>query len=366
MVDERAHVTTPDDTTGTSGTASPSVQMMRLLYGSLVTQLVTVVAELGVADLVADRPRPVAELAASTDTDPDALYRVLRTLAGQGVFTEVTARTFGLTPLAATLRTGGSGSLRDYARFCGLPERQRAFAELGYSVRTGHASFEYANGIDWWSHLAANPQHDALFNDVMGYLARRFHTAVIEAYDLSDVCRLVDVGGGHGHLVAAIARRYPGLSAVVFDQPHVVAGAEAVLADAGVGDRVGLVGGDFFDSVPAGGDVYVLSMVLHDWNDVEAAAILSNVRAAMDPAGRILVIDTVIPDGDVAHFGKLMDIVMMVFQTGRERTEAEFAALFESAGLHHAETKATASPSSVIVATPAPPFGAESQFRGSR
>ena len=344
-------MTTPDDTTGTSGTASPSVQMMRLLYGSLVPHLVTVVAELGVADLVADQPRPVAELAASTGTNPDALYRVLRTLAGQGVFTEVAARTFGLTPLAATLRTGGSGSLRDYARYWGLPERQRAFAELGYSVRTGRSSFAHVHGIDWWSHLAANPQQGALFNDVMGYLARQLHAAAIEAYDLSDVRRLVDVGGGHGHLVATIVRRYPGLSAVVFDQPHVVAGAEAVRAE--VGDRVEFVGGDFFDSVPAGGDVYVLSMVLHDWSDVEAAAILGNVRAAMDPAGRILVIDTVIPDGDTAHFGKLMDIVMLVCQTGRERTEAEFVALLESAGLRHIETRATSSPTSVIVATPA-------------
>lgn len=353
MADERAYVTTPNDTTGTSGTAPPSVQMMQLLYGSLVAHLVTVVAELGVADLVADQPRPVEELAGSTGTNPDALYRALRTLAGQGVFTEVTPRTFGLTPLAATLRTGGSGSLRDYARYWGLPERQRAFAELGYSVRTGRSAFAHVHGIDWWSHLAANPQQDALFNDVMGYLARQLHAAAIEAYDLSDVRRLVDVGGGHGHLVATIVRRYPGLSAVVFDQPHVVAGAEVVLAEAGVGDRVELVGGDFFDSVPVGGDAYVLSMILHDWSDVEAAAILGNVRAAMDPTGRILVIDTVIPEGDTAHFGKLMDIVMLACLTGRERTEAEFAALFESAGLRHAETRTTSSPTSVIVATPA-------------
>ncbi len=143
------------------------------------------------------------------------------------------------------------------------------------------------------------------------------------------------------------------MSAVVFDRPHVVAGAEAVLAEAGVGDRVELVSGDFFDSVPAGGDAYVLSMILHDWSDMEAAAILGNVRAAMDPAGRILVIDTVIPDGDTAHFGKLMDIVMLACFTGRERTEAEFAALFESAGLRHCETRTTSSPTSVIVAAPA-------------
>ncbi|HKR50020.1 MAG TPA: methyltransferase, partial [Pseudonocardiaceae bacterium] len=181
-------MTTPNDMTDIPATAPPPVQMMQLLYGSLVPHLVTVV---GVADLVADQPRPVAELAESTGTNPDALYRALRTLAGQGVFTEVTPRTFGPTPLEATLRTGGSGSLRNYARYWGLPEWQRAFAELGYSVRTGRSAFAHVHGIDWWSHLATNPQQDALFNDVMGYLARQLHAAAIEAYDLSDVRRLV-------------------------------------------------------------------------------------------------------------------------------------------------------------------------------
>lgn len=327
--------------------------MMQLLYGSLVTHLVTVVAELGVADLMVDRPRTVEEIAESTGTNPDALYRALRTLASHGVFTEVASRAFGLTPLAATLRTGVPGSLRDYARYWGLPERQRAFTELGYSVRTGRPAFDHVHGMDWWSYLAANPRRSALFNDVMGYLARQMHAAAIEAYDLSDVRRLVDVGGGHGHLVSTILRRYPGMRAVVFDQPHVVAGAEAVLAQAGVSDRVELVSGDFFSAVPAGGDAYVLSMILHDWSDVEAAAILGNVHRAMDPVGKVLVIDTVIPEGDTAHFGKLMDIVMLACFTGRERTKADFATLFESAGLRHIETRTTSSPTSVIVAVPA-------------
>jgi hypothetical protein len=346
-------VTTLNGTTDPQPTTSPPARMMQLLYGSLVTHLVTVVAELGVADLVADQPQLVEDLADATGTNPDALYRVLRTLASQGVFTEVTSRTFGLTPLADTLRTGVSGSLRDYARYCGFPERQRAFAELAYSVRTGRPAFEHVHGIDWWSCLAANPRRAALFNDVMGYLARQLHAAAIEACDLSEVRRLVDVGGGHGHLVSTIVRRYPSMSAVVFDQPHVVAGAEVVLAAGGVADRVELIGGDFFDSVPAGGDTYVLSMILHDWNDEEAVTILSNVHRAMDPAGKILVIDTVIPAGDTAHFGKLMDIVMLACFTGRERTETEFGVLFEAAGLRHCETRTTSSPSSVIIAAPA-------------
>jgi len=347
-------MTTLRDTTDVqTAKVTPSDRMMQLLYGSVVPPLIAMIAELGIADLVADRPRPVEELASVTGTNPDALYRALRTLASQEVFTEVTPRAFGLTPLAETLRAGGPDSLRNYARYFGLPERQRAIAALAYSVRTGRPAFEQIYGMDWWSHLAINPQHNALFNNVMGYLARHLHAAAIEAYDLSHVRRLVDVGGGHGDLVSSIVRRYPSMNAVLFDQPHVVAGAETVLTGAAVADRIELAGGDFFDSVPSGGDVYVLSMILHDWSDIEAATILRNVRQAMDPAGKILVIDTVIPDGNTAHFGKLMDIVMLACFTGRERTEAEFATLFESAGLCHYETRRTSSPTSVIVAVPA-------------
>jgi hypothetical protein len=327
--------------------------MLQMLSGSLVTHLLSVTAELGVADLVCDEPRRVEELARLTKTDPQALYRALRALASRGIFTEVASRTFGLTPLAATLRTGVDGSLRDMARFCGLGEGQRAFAELLYSVRTGRPAFSHLYDADWWSYLAANPEQAALFNNAMGNLARQVHAAALDAYDLSDVRCLTDVGAGQGHLVAAILRRYPDMKAVVFDRPKVVADAANVLADAGVDDRAEQVGGDFFASVPAGGDAYVLSAILHDWNDAEAITILSNVRRAMDPAGKVIVIEAVIPDGDVPHFGKMLDIVMLCLITGRERTEPEFAALFEAAGLRHMETRTTRSPSSVIVAVPA-------------
>jgi ubiquinone/menaquinone biosynthesis C-methylase UbiE len=347
---ERTSVLIPTDTPATT---PAQVQMMQLLYGSLVTHLITVVAELGVADLMADQPCPVEDLAGATGAKPDALYRALRMLASYGVFTEVTPRTFGLTQLGDTLRTGVPGSLRAFARYCGLAERQHALVELAYSVRTGLPAFDHVHGTNWWSYLTANPQHNALFNDAMGYLARQLHAATIETYDLSNVRRLVDVGGGHGHLVSTIIRRYPSINAVVFDQPHVVAGAEEVLTEAGIGDRVEFVGGDFFDSVPTNADAYVLSMILHDWSDTEAVAILRNVRQAMDPAGKILVIDAVIPDGDNAHFGKMLDIIMLACHTGRERTEAEFTSLFEAAGLRHFETRITSSPTSVIVAVPA-------------
>jgi len=340
---------------GSAAQVSPTVRMMQLLYSSLVTQLVAVAAELGLADLVAAEPRPIDELAAATGTLPDPLYRAMRALASQGVFTEVSRRTFGLTPLAATLCTGATGSLRDSARYFGVRARQHAFTELAYSLRTGRSAFDHLHGTDWYSYLAAHPAERGVFADAMGNVARQVHAAAIEAYDLSDVRRLVDVGGGHGHLVATLLRRYSGMRAVVFDRPEVVAGADRVLIEAGVRDRADLLGGDFFAGVPAGADAYVLSWVLMDWDDPESIALLSAIRKAAEPSGKVLVLNSVLPEGDAPHPGKLTDIVMLALLHGRERTEAEFVALFEAAGLCHVETRPTSSPTSVLVAAPPRP-----------
>jgi predicted O-methyltransferase YrrM len=277
----------------------------------------------------------------------------MRALAGMNVFTELAPDTFGLTPLAATLRSGAPGSLRQLARFEGMPVRMRAFDELIYSVRSGRPAFPRVHGTDWWSYLAAVPEHAALFNDAMGDLSRQVHAAAVEACDLSGVRRLVDIGGGHGHLVATILGRYPEMSAVVFDRPEVVAGAANVLAEAEVGDRATVVGGNFFAAVPAGADAYLMSMILHDWDDQDAVRILRNVRTAMPPDGRVIVVDAVLPESGAAHPGRLGDIIMLALHPGRERSEAEFAALLEAAGLRHVETKVASAMTGLLVAVPA-------------
>lgn len=325
-------------------------RILQMCFASLLTQLIGVAAELAVADLLAQGPRPVDELAARTGTQPDGLYRVLRALAGQGIFTEVAPRTFGLTPAAAVLRQDVPGSMRDLARYFGMPARNHAFVELLHAVRTGEPAFDHVHGTDYWTYLADHPGDAAIFDNAMGNLARQVHAVALSACDLSDTRLLVDVGGGHGHLTAALLDRYRQLRAVVFDLPHVVAGAETVLADAGVADRADIAAGDFFTAVPEGGDSYVLSMILHDWDDARAIAILANVRRAMDPGGKVIVVDAILPDGDHPHLGKLLDIVMLTVLPGRERTEAEFAALFQAAGLRHVETRAPSSPTSVLVA----------------
>ncbi|MFC4146065.1 methyltransferase [Micromonospora mangrovi] len=333
-------------------TGSAHERMMRLLHAPVITQALAVAAELRLADLVAEGPRDVKDLADASGTDPGALHRVLRALAAEGVFTETAAGTFAATPLSDTLR-GGADSLRDWARLWGLPERNAALGALRHSVRTGQPSFPHLYGTSWWTHLATHPEQAAIFAGAMGDLSRRLHAATLDAYDLSDVSLVVDVGGGHGHLVAELLRRHPRLRAVLLDQPAVVARAAAVLGPAGVADRAETVGGDFFTAVPPGADVYLMSMILHDWDDERAATLLGAVRRAMRDDSVLLVVDAIVPAGDVPHDGKIRDLIMLTLHPGRERTEAEFAALFAGSGLRLTETREVGASTGLLVARPA-------------
>jgi hypothetical protein len=326
--------------------------MLELMYGSVLAYLVSSVAELGVADLLDGGPRSVDDLAAGTGTDPDGLYRALRALSAASVFAEVAPRRFALTPLAATLRSGVAGSIRDHARNWGLPEYQRALAGLTHALRTGQPSFDHVFGTDWWSYLAEHPEPAESFNRAMGSRANQVAVAAVESSDLSDVRWLVDVGGGHGQLAVALLNRYADLTVTVFDRPGVVDGAGRLLAAAGHADRGRTAGGDFFDAVPAGADAYVLSSVLHDWDDAAATAILRAVRAAAGPASRVLVLEIVLAAERPALVGTLLDVLMLALVGGRERTEAEFRALLAGAELRLVRTAPTASPVSMLVAVP--------------
>lgn len=330
------------DVTPTStdiGDASAMARVLSLLYAGLSSQLVAAAAELRLADLLAAGPRHVADLAEHTGTDEDALYRALRALAASGIFTETTPRTFASTPMGAVLRSDVPQSLRDMARLVGSPQTHRTLAELEYSLRSGEPSFQRAHGTDWWSHLAENPEFAAVFYGAMGEMSRQVHASVIGSPELEGARTVVDVGGGHGHLLALLLRSYPDMTGVVLDLPEVEDHAVAVLDRAGVAARSSFVAGDFFAAVPGGGDVYLLSWILHDWSDDECVSILTQVRRALKPAGRLLVIDTVIPDGNAPHLGKLLDIVMLTQHSGRERTESELAALLAGAGLQHVKTE---------------------------
>ncbi|MBT2208913.1 MULTISPECIES: methyltransferase [Actinomadura] len=315
--------------------------------------MLSAIAEIGVADHLADGPLSADELAARTGSHADSLYRVLRAMASKGVFTEVSRRTFGLTPLADILRSDSPGSMRDVFRLQGKDFMRNSYAEIGYCIRTGKPAFDYVNGEEMFAYLAKHPEMNKLFSGAMGNAAGDTQQAAIAAYDLTGVRKLVDIGGAHGHLMSAILSKYPEMRGVVFDQPHVVPGAEKVLTEAGVFDRAELVGGSYLREVPAGGDVYTISHVLHQLSDNDAITILTNIRKVMAPGARVLIIDPLIPEGDAPHPGKFMDITMMALSEGRDRTEFEFVEVFEKAGLRLSETVGLASPSSVVVAVAA-------------
>lgn len=332
---------------------SPLSKMMEFHGGLRMGFMLSAVAEIGVADQLRDGPLSVDDLAERTGSNADALYRVLRAMASKGVFTEVTRRIFDLTPLAEILRSDTPNSLRDVFRLQGQKIMRNAYAEIGYSIRTGQPAFDHVNGMGLFAYLARDPEMSDLFSSAMGNAAGQTQQAALEAYDLAGAHKVVDIGGAHGHLLASILSRYHDMAGVVFDQPHVVPGAEQVLREAGVLDRAELVGGNYLESVPAGGDIYTISHVLHQLSDAEAITVLKNVRRVMSPAGRVLVIDPVIPGGDVPHPGKFMDITMMALSRGRDRTREEFIEVFGKAGLRLTDTIGLAGPSSVVVGRPA-------------
>lgn len=327
-------------------------KMMEFHSGLRMGFMLSAVAELGIADQLVDGPLSADELASRTSSNADALYRVLRAMASKDVFTEVSRRTFALTPLAEILRSDSPNSLRDVFRLQGQPIMRNSYAEIGYSIRTGRPAFDHVNGMELFTYLARHPEINKLFSGAMGNAAGHTQQSAIESYDLTGIRKVVDIGGAHGHLMAAILAKYPGMQGIVFDQPHVVPGAEQVLRAAGVLDRAELVGGDYLESVPAGGGAYVISHVLHQLSDAAAITVLTNIRRVIAPDGRVLVIDPVIPEGDVPHPGKFMDITMMALSEGRDRTQQEFAEIFEKARLRLTETTHLAGSSSVVVGVP--------------
>jgi hypothetical protein len=335
--------------------APPPMQMMEMLYGALATQMISVAAGLGVADLLADGPKPVDELAEATGSNPDGLFRLLRGLAGLGVFAETTPRTFELTPLAETLRSGVPGTMKEIAMDVGGRTRLVAYSELAHSVKTGKPAFDHAHGTSMWNYLQTHPEEVALFGKAMGNLAAEAHSVAFRNYDLSGTQHLIDIAGGEGWLIASLLPYYPEMKATVFDEAHVVKGAAAVFDRAGVSDRADSASGDMFESVPAGGDVYVLSSILFSYDDADVVKILTNIRKALVPGGKVLILEPILPEGNDPHPGKLLDVTQLALHRGGIRTLAEWEKVFGPAGLKLADTREMwpQGPTDLIVAEPA-------------
>jgi hypothetical protein len=327
---------------------NPSQQLIRLGFGFMVSQALNVAADLNVADRLVAGERSVDDLAAETGCRADALYRIMRVLAAEGIFRETADRRFELTELGSALRSDRPSNPRDMIRMMNR-EPYLAFAELAHSVRTGLPAFDKVFGKPRFDWLADHPEEAALFQHAMIALSQGANQAVAEAYDFGPFARVVDVGGGHGQLLSEILIRHPHLSGVLFDLP-----AGVQMARAGVGNlppQTEFVAGSFFDSVPAGADAYIVKKVIHDWNDEQAVRILRNCRDAMKPHGKVLVAETIIPPGNERDTIKLIDAAMLVVTGGVERTEAEYAALFTAAGLRLERVISTGQPISVLEAS---------------
>jgi SAM-dependent methyltransferase len=332
---------------------SPSEQMIQMTSGHVIAQALYVVAELGIPDLLATRPHSSAELAQAAGAHAPSLYRVLRTLASLGVFVEEDDQTFGLTPLGATLRSDVRGSVRAWALVnCGVS--WRAYGELLYSVRTGQPGFDRAFGMSVFDYTARHPDALALFGKMMIDFHGQEVAAVAAAYTLSDAKSVVDVGGGSGNLLAALLEANPRLTGTVFERPPVAETAIQWLHAAGLSHRADVLEGDFFESVPTGGDVYVLSHVIHDWDEAHCLTLLGNCRRAIGPGGRLLIVETVLPGRNEPSSGRLLDLIMLAnTPRGQERTLEEYRELLARADFRLARVVPTASPVSVIEAVPA-------------
>ena len=338
---------------GAAPVLTPHAQIVQMMMGSLVARLIYTAARLRLADHIAAAPRTAEDLAAVTGTHAPALHRLMRTLTGLGILTHDSEHHFALTPLGDALRTGAPGAALPTILTFGGPVFTRAFDEFEHSLATGETGFEKAFGLPIFNYFAGHPEDAALFNDTMIGFHGDEPAAVVAAYDFSGFRKIVDIGGGTGNLLSMILSRTPAAQGVLFDLPHVIASATPLIKERAVDDRVAHERGDFFQAVPAGGDAYVLSHIIHDWHEDQCLTILRNCRTAMAPGGRLLLVEMVLPDGDAFHPGKLLDMVMLTVPGGQERTAPEYARLLDKAGLRLVRIVPTASAVSVVEAAAA-------------
>jgi len=327
-------------------------RVMQLANGFAFSSALYAATRLGIPDLLAQRARSSAELAAATDSNEDALYRVLRALAMLGVFAESSGRRFMLTPLSEALRSDAPGSARELVLWMGNRFHFHVWAELSYSLKTGKPAVEHVYGKPAFEAIEALPDVAHDFNTGMTCMSRQLAPAVLDAYDFSGITTLMDVAGGHGFILCEILSRYPSLEGILFDMPSVVEDPKCAQCLLNVNHRCRIIAGNFFEHIPGGAEAYYMQHIIHDWDDQPALKILGNCREALQGRknGKLLVVDSVIPQTPEPHFGKLLDLEMLLMPGGRERTEPEFRTLFAKAGFEITRIVPTSRPDSVIEA----------------
>jgi O-methyltransferase domain/Dimerisation domain len=324
--------------------------LRQLIMGFRISQMIFVAAKLDLADHLARAPCTARELAPTVGVDADALHRLLRALASLGVFAETTGGQFVMTSASELLRRDSPGSLRSTALLYGDKLLWGVYGQLSHAVETGSSAFEHLYGQSFYDYLSEHQVSARLFHEAMTGFSELEAAAILAGYDFSAVSTVVDVGGGQGALMAAVLRAYPGLTALIFDRSPPTADTQRLFDAADIVGRAKFIQGDFFSAVPAGGDLYVLKSIIHNWADEPAKAILRRCHAAMSTKGRLLLAERVIPPGNLPSEAKLFDINMLVTVGGRERTEEEYKALLRAANLELTQIIATTSHLSLVEA----------------
>ena len=333
-----------------TGAPPPEAHIAEILLSQLAPRLIHLAAALKLPDCLVEGPRTAEEIAQITATHAPALYRVMRTLASLRFFVEDAEHRFALRPLGAALKSGTPSHAA--ALTLGGELLTRSLDNVLYSVQTGKTAFERSFGMPLFDWLTANPVEASLVNETMIGFHGTEPPAIASAYDFSAFQIIADVGGSTGNLLTTILSQHPGPRGILFDLPHVVRDAPALIQNRGLGDRIRIEAGTFFESVPAGADAYILSHIIHDWNREQCLIILDRCRCAMNSGGRLLLAEMVLPDGDAPHPGKMLDVVMLTVTGGEERTASQYGALLDAAGFRMTRVVPTASLATIVEAVP--------------
>jgi len=333
----------------------PHRQLLEMAAGYRVSQIVYVAAKLALADHLADGPKSAAELAPLTNTHPKSLYRLLRILASLDIVSAEADQRFTLTALGEALKSDAPGLARPGIMSLVSQRSWRAWEALPQVIETGQTGMEIAWGMPLFEYLTQHPEEAGYFSAIMANQHSSEQIAVAAAYDFSALATIVDIGGATGNFLAEILTRYPGPHGVLFDLPHVVQDAPPLIAKRGLTERISIEAGSFFERIPAGGDAYLISDVIHDWSEDQCLTILENCHRVMKPDSKLLLVEVILPDDDrqYQHPGWLKDFIMLVLTGGEERTAAEYGALLEKGGFRMLRVVPTESPVSIIEAVPA-------------
>lgn len=330
--------------------APASMAVFELTQSIWIVRAIGVAVELELADTISEGPKTISQLAKVTKSNSENLYRLLRALASYDIFREGPQKTFTMTPLANGLKAG-KGSMKNMIAHQQNPVNWQMIGELSYCVKTGKDVAVKILGTDIFEHLKKHPEKNNLYNQAMTETSELASATVLSAYNFSKCGKLVDIGGGQGYLLSIILHKYPQLKGILCDLPHVVGGAKEIIQTFGLEDRMTITPGDFFDTVPEGGDTYIMKSIIHAFDDEKCISLLKNIHHAMVSKGKLLIIEVVIPEDNSPSFGKVFDLQLLIGAPGgKERTRKEFEHIFSCSGFHLKKIVPTVSHFSIIEA----------------